>query len=151
MAALQAIQSCCPPDSSSRTAPANTSAGQPVRASPLDTDSNPLDELRVHIVQGPPGTGKTHLICGIVSCWLHENDTAAAAEAAECAAVTGGPHGGNLPDLELSGAEPSGWSKRKKKQQQAKKNGEGVGARIPARRVLICAQSNAGVWSVQIL
>ena len=34
---------------------------------------------RIHLVQGPPGTGKTHLICGLVTCWLHANVEAACA------------------------------------------------------------------------
>jgi AAA domain len=51
---VQAIRSCCPV---------------------VGGDTRAADNgVPFHLIQGPPGTGKTHLICGIVSCWLHGNE-----------------------------------------------------------------------------
>ena len=129
---VQAIRSCCPPESKALLKANVAIAGQHVAKAFNDAKS---EDLRVHLVQGPPGTGKTHLIRGIVSCWLHANGATANVGSADTRVFE--------ETTEL--AETTKWTKKDRKQTRKDDDGVGGGGAPPARRVLICAQSNAGM------
>lgn len=130
---MQAIKRCCPIQDTS----ANSNQGS---ENETDCPSTP-PHLRFRLVQGPPGTGKTHLICGIISCWLHNNERVTERSSDDS--------GSDMDeDMHAMYAQiapiVNGYllEASKASKENVLKSG------IPKRRVLMCAQSNAGACHV---
>ena len=96
----------------------------------------------VSLIQGPPGSGKTAVIAGILAGLLHNNNFAGPSAASDAQ-----PNNSNALGSSGSGSgKASAAAGSMTVEVAAPMGAQGLRLdRVPARRVLVCAQSNAAI------